>query len=52
MNAIHDILLAWSQSYYWMPEWQGKERRADEQAQSGASKTFGAVEDLIEELQD
>lgn len=44
------LALAESQAYYWTPEWQAKERRADEDARLGRSKKHASVEELIQEL--
>ncbi len=48
----HKILLAFSQSYYWTPEWQEMEARADEAARLGLGlgKVYESVEDLIKDL--
>jgi hypothetical protein len=46
----HKILLAFSQSYYWTPEWQEMEARADEEARLGLGKVYESVEDLIKDL--
>jgi hypothetical protein len=50
MSESHQILLAFSQSYYWTPEWQAKEDRADEDAKLGRSQQYQSAEDLIAEL--
>ena len=50
MSESHQILLAFSQSYYWTPEWQAKEDRADEDARLGRSQQYQSAEDLIAEL--
>lgn len=44
------LALAESQAYYWTPDWQAKERRADEDARLGRSKKHVSVEELIQEL--
>ena len=49
-TASHEILVAFSQSYYWTPEWQAKEARADEQARLGLGKVYDDVEELIRDL--
>ena len=49
-SESHQILLAFSQSYYWTPEWQAKEDRADEDARLGRSQQYQSAEDLIAEL--
>ena len=46
----HRLVLMMSQSYYWTPEWQAKERRADEDEALGRSKVFESADDLIAEL--
>lgn len=39
-----------SQAWFWTPEWQKKEREADEALRRGRYKTFKNVEDLIKDL--
>lgn len=46
----HKIILAFSQSYYWTPEWQAKEERADEDEQLGRFKQYDDVEEFIREM--
>ncbi|MDE2684565.1 MAG: hypothetical protein OXI54_10525 [Chloroflexota bacterium] len=46
----HQVLTAFSQSYYWTPEWQAKEERADEDDRLGRSRQYESVEDLIADL--
>ena len=46
----NEILVAFSQSYYWTPEWQAKEARAEEQARLGLGKVYEDVEELIQDL--
>ncbi|MBI2020114.1 hypothetical protein HYS94_01720 [Candidatus Daviesbacteria bacterium] len=50
LESVHQIILTISQSYYWTPEWQAKEKRADEDARAGRSKQFKSAEELIREL--
>lgn len=50
VTCSHDILIAFSQSYYWTPEWQAKEKRADEEARLGLGKVYDDVEELIKDL--
>ena len=50
VKESHEILIAFSQSYYWTPEWQAMESRADEQARLGLGKVYDDVEELIEDL--
>ena len=50
LSESHQMLLSLSQSYYWTPEWQDKEDRADEDAKHGRSQRYDSVEDLIAEL--
>jgi hypothetical protein len=50
MEATHSLVLTMSQSYYWTPEWQAKEERADEDDILGRSKQYESVDELIREL--
>lgn len=50
LEQTHTIALGISQTYYWTPEWQDKERRADEDARSGRSKRYSSAEELIREI--
>lgn len=38
------------QAWFWTPEWQAKEREADEDFQAGRFQSFASVEDLIADL--
>ena len=46
----HKVILAFSQSYYWTPEWQVKEARADEDLRLGRFKQYDDAEDFIREM--
>ncbi|MDE2938773.1 MAG: hypothetical protein OXR67_07605 [Chloroflexota bacterium] len=46
----HKVILAFSQSYYWTPEWQAKEQRADEDERLGRFKQYDDVEEFIREM--
>lgn len=50
VKESNEILVAFSQSYYWTPEWQEKEAQADEQARQGLGKIYDDVEELIRDL--
>ena len=50
VKESHAILIAFSQSYYWTPEWQAKEKRADEEARLGLGKVYDDVEEFIKEM--
>lgn len=50
LTEAHQLLMAFSQSYYWTPEWQAKEERADEDDLLGRSRRYHSVEDLIADL--
>lgn len=39
-----------TQAWFWTPEWQAKEKEADEDIQAGRVKRFDRVEDLLEDL--
>jgi AbrB family looped-hinge helix DNA binding protein len=38
------------QLWFWTPEWQKKEREADDDIAHGRVKDFGSVEDLLKDL--
>lgn len=46
----NEILVAFSQSYYWTPEWQKKEARAEEDLREGRYKQYDDVEEFIREM--
>ncbi|CAI8028086.1 hypothetical protein GBAR_LOCUS16006 [Geodia barretti] len=50
VKESNEILVAFSQSYYWTPEWQAKEAQAEEEARLGLGKVYEDVEELIEDL--
>ena len=50
VKESNDILVAFSQSYYWTPEWQAKEERADEDDRLGRFKKYDDVEEFIREM--
>ena len=50
LEDTNKMMLAMSQSYYWTPEWQIKEERADADAKLGRSKQYVSVEDAIADL--
>lgn len=50
LEETNRIIVAMSQSYFWTPEWQAKERQADQDETAGASKVFTSAEDLIKDL--
>ena len=50
LEDTNKMMLAMSQSYYWTPEWQAKEERADADAKLGRSKLYASVEDAIADL--
>jgi len=41
------LLTAVEQRYFWTPEWQAKEREADEAIAEGRLRTFGTMDDMI-----
>ena len=41
-----------SQAWFWTPEWQAKERIAEEEIRRGDVRTFDSVEELIADLQE
>jgi len=50
VQSVYELATMISQAYYWTPEWQKKEKRADEDVAKGRSKLFESAEDLIKEL--
>ena len=50
VSESHQMILAFSQSYYWTSEWQAKENRADEDDRLGRSRQYSSVEELIADL--
>lgn len=50
LERVYDLALATSQAYYWTPEWQARERRADEDARLGRSTLYSSAEELIKDL--
>ena len=50
LEDMSRMMLAMSQSYYWTPEWQAKEERADADARLGRSKQYSSAEDAIADL--
>lgn len=39
-----------TQAWFWTPEWQKREREADEDIEAGRVKRFADAEELVEEL--
>ena len=39
-----------TQAWFWTPEWQRREREADEDIEAGRVKRFDDVEELLEDL--
>ena len=50
VEDTYEIILAFSQSYYWTPEWQGMEASADEDRRLGRFKRYDDVEEFIREM--
>ena len=50
VRESNEILVAFSQSYYWTPEWQAREEKADEDLREGRYKQYDDVEDFIREM--
>jgi hypothetical protein len=44
------LLAAVEQQYFWTPEWQAKEREADEAIAEGRVRTFDTMDDMIDFL--
>ena len=51
IEELHQMVIMMSQSYYWTDEWQSKEKRADEDARLGRSKSFESSADLFKDLE-
>ena len=47
---IDALLTAADQSYFWTPEWQAKERAADQAIAEGRTETFGTVDAMLDFL--
>lgn len=52
VKESNEILVAFSQSYYWTPEWQEKEARAEEDLREGRYRQYDDVEEFIKEMND
>jgi len=53
--SLQDIVLdalraAAEQTYFWTPEWQAKERAADQDILEGRTKTFAEMEEMLDFL--
>ena len=47
---IKTIKVPRDQAWFWTPEWQAKEREADQDVSTGRYRDFESVEDLLKEL--
>ena len=47
---IKTIKVPRDQAWFWTPEWQAKEREADQDLSTGRYRDFERVEDLLKEL--
>ncbi len=45
--VLHALRTAAEQAYFWTPEWQAKERAADEAIAEGRVRTFDTMEDML-----
>ena len=50
VEVIPVSLIPKDQLWFWTPEWQKKEREADEDIATGRVKEFGSVEELLKDL--
>jgi len=50
IRLIPQKLIPKDQAWFWTPEWQAREREADEAIARGEVKEFDNVEDLIKDL--
>ena len=50
VKESNEILIAFSQSYYWTQEWQEKEARAEEDLREGRYTQYDDVEEFIKEM--
>jgi len=50
VELVPASLVPKDQLWFWTPEWQAKEREADEDIAQGRVKGFDSVDDLIKEL--
>ena len=44
---VEALLTAVEQTYFWTPQWQAKERQADQAIAEGRVRTFGTMEEMI-----
>jgi hypothetical protein len=49
-RRIELILIPKDQRWFWTPEWQRKERKADEKIAQGRVKESASVDELLEDL--
>jgi len=50
VELVPASLIPKDQLWFWTPEWQAKEREADEDIAEGRAKDFHSVEALLEDL--
>ncbi|MFQ5857128.1 MAG: hypothetical protein ACE5LU_16075 [Anaerolineae bacterium] len=48
--VLDALRTAAEQAYFWTPEWQAKERAADQAIAEGRVKTFDTMEDMLDLL--
>ena len=49
---IKTIKVPRDQAWFWTPEWQDKEKEADENLSTGRYRDFDTLEDLLKDLHD
>ncbi|MBI3913360.1 MAG: hypothetical protein HY327_04135 [Chloroflexi bacterium] len=48
--VLDALCIAAEQTYFWTPEWQAKERSADQAIANKRVRTFGSMEEMLEFL--
>lgn len=48
--VLDALRIAAEQTYFWTPEWQAKERAADEAIAEGRVRTFDTIEEMLDFL--
>lgn len=48
--VLDALRVAAEQTYFWTPEWQAKERAADQAIAEGQTQTFDTMEDMLDFL--
>jgi hypothetical protein len=48
--VLDTLRIAAEQTYFWTPEWQAKERAADQAVAEGRVRTFDTMEEMLDFL--